>query len=73
MDSERGVYVVSIDTYKSPVKDSFSPNDVILSIGNIRTDDLEDFKKAVESLPEGREVKATIFRSQHQMETGLVL
>lgn len=73
MDSERGVYVVSIDTYKSPVKDSFSPNDVILSIGNIRTDNLEDFKKAVESLPEGREVKAAIFRSQHQMETSLVL
>lgn len=66
MDSARGVYVADIDkaetAQKSP-KDFLLVNDVILKIGDVEINNLEDFLD-IGSSP-AKETKMTILRNQH--------
>ena len=67
MDSERGVYIVSMQAMGNPLRDLLRPNDVILKIDgkDIRT--LDDWKKAVAETDWSRSHELVIFREQRSM------
>ena len=64
MDSERGVYVVTIDGFQSPLRDFLRPNDVIVSFDGRRIDRLDDLKEAIRKHPAGQDAELTVYRSQ---------
>lgn len=66
MDSERGVYVVSVDALGSPLRDFIQPNDVILSLGEAMVNNLEDLQKAVQQIDRGASQKIVVFRTQKE-------
>lgn len=66
MDSERGVYVISVSTLGSELRDYIHPNDVILKIGNISVDNLDDMQKALREADKSKDVKFVIFRTQKE-------
>ncbi len=68
MDSEQGVYVISVDALESPLKDYLAPNDVILRIDEDSIDDLEDMKKALERPGRKGLSRVVIFRNQREHE-----
>ena len=67
MDSERGVYIVSMQAMGNPLRDLLRPNDVILKIDDKDILTLEDWKKAVEATDWSRSHKLVIFREQRSM------
>ena len=70
MDSERGVYVISLDGLNSPLRDFLSPGDVILEYDGSPVRDLDGFKAVAGDHQPGKPVIFKIFRSQRlQMVT----
>ncbi len=66
MDSERGVYVVTIISYDTPLRDYLQPNDVILEFAGRVINDLNDLAAAVEQADPGREQEMVVFRNQRE-------
>ena len=64
MDSERGVYVISVDALGSPLRDFFAPNDVILQMDGTPINRLEDMEVALKQLKGKKEVEFVLFRAQ---------
>ena len=66
MDSERGVYVVSVDALDNVLRDFLKPNDVILKIGGKQTDTLEDLLEIVKTIDFSKEIEWVVFRTQKE-------
>lgn len=66
MDSERGVYVVSVNALGSDLRDYLRPNDVILKVEDQATNTLDDLFKAIRSIDPAKEVHITVFRTQKE-------
>lgn len=66
MDTERGVYVVSVDALGSPVRDFIAPNDVVLGINRKSVNKLSDMKEALKRADTQKEVEFIIFRNQKE-------
>lgn len=66
MDSERGVYVVSVDALSSPLRDFIRPNDVILGLGGKVINNLQDLQKAVLEIDLEKPQEIIIFRTQKE-------
>ena len=66
MDSERGVYVVSVDALDSALRDYLKPNDAILKIGRKQTDNLEDLLEIVKTIDVSKEIELVVFRTQKE-------
>lgn len=66
MDSERGVYVVSVVALGSPFRDFIKPNDVIIGAGDSQVNNLDDLKKALNSIESTKEFPVVIFRNQKE-------
>ena len=62
MDSERGVYIVSMQAMGNPLRDLLRPNDVILKIDGKDILTLDDWKKTVAEMDWSRPHKLTVFR-----------
>ncbi|WP_423126948.1 PDZ domain-containing protein [Gaoshiqia sp. Z1-71] len=66
MDSERGVYVVSIVDQYSKLKDFLRPNDVILEFAGKAINNLDDLEKAIGQADYTKPLKLVIFRNQRE-------
>ena len=66
MDSERGVYIISLDSHRSSFRDLLRSNDVILNFGGTPVYQLEDLKKAVQQVDLKNPQKIIIFRNQKE-------
>lgn len=66
MDSERGVYVVSVAALGSPFRDFIRPNDVIIGAGDSQVNNLDDLKKALNAIDSTNEFPVVIFRNQKE-------
>ena len=72
MDTERGVYVVSVDPL-SGVHTGLMTNDVILSVDGHAVDNMKDFNSILKNFRAGDDVELVVFRSQKEMKCRLVL
>mgnify|MGYP000432733350 FL=1 len=66
MDSERGVYIVVLYAYDSPVKDFFKPNDVILGVNGEAVDNIDDLLRLSMGLDKAKSTEVTVFRNQKE-------
>lgn len=66
MDSERGIYVISVDALGGKLRDYIYPNDVILKIGEVPVDNLNDLKMTLEKIDRSKPVELVIFRMQRE-------
>ena len=66
MDTERGVYVISVDALGSPVRDFIAPNDVILCINGKSVNNLCDMKEALKYIDTLKRVELVVFRNQKE-------
>lgn len=66
MDTERGVYVVTLTDFGGGLRDFIKPNDTILGIEGITVNNLDEFRKALQQLDLTQPLEMTIFRNQHQ-------
>ncbi len=66
MDSERGVYVIASVAPDSPLKGFIQPNDVILQIGEMAVNTLDDLRKATKHLHWEKTQEVVIFRNQQE-------
>lgn len=66
MDTERGVYVVTLTDFGGGLRDYIKPNDTILGIEGIAVNNLDEFRKALQQLDLTQPLEMTIFRNQHQ-------
>ena len=66
MDSERGVYVLSVDALSGSMRDYLRSNDVILELGGKAVNNLEDLQKAIQTLDASRPQSLVIFRNQKE-------
>lgn len=66
MDSERGVYIVVLYAYDSPVKDFFKPNDVILGVNGEAVDNIDDLLRLSMALDKAKSTEVTVFRNQKE-------
>ena len=73
MDTERGVYVVSVDALGSPVRDFIAPNDAILSVNGKLVNNLTDMKEALKHADTRKKVELVIFRNQKEHKTVIPL
>ena len=64
MDSKRGVYVITIDALKSPLRDFIQANDVILSLAGKEIQTLADMEKYIKQVDFTKVVEFIIFRNQ---------
>ncbi|MFV0553831.1 MAG: hypothetical protein ACK5LR_03915 [Mangrovibacterium sp.] len=64
MDSERGVYVVSINTMGGKLRDYLRPNDVILKVAGSKADNLKEMREALQHADKSGDVEFIIFRTQ---------
>lgn len=64
MDSERGVYVISVDALECPLRDYIQPNDVILGFNDAAVNNLDDLKRASDKEVTGAVIKMVLFRNQ---------
>ena len=67
MDSERGVYVISVDAVDSPLRDSIQPNDVILELNDKAVTNLDDLMQASGKDVSGPTIKMIIYRNQKRI------
>ncbi|EKJ88873.1 Right handed beta helix region [Bacteroides finegoldii] len=69
MDSQRGVYVVNLTKYDSPLRDYLKPNDVILRVNDRKTDNVDALFRITDKKKEkGVPLKLIIFRNQKEYE-----
>lgn len=66
MDAERGVYVVTLVAYDSPMKDFIQANDVILKLGETDINNLDDLQEATKRVLPGKTQEMVIFRDQKE-------
>lgn len=66
MDSERGVYVVSVVDHYSPLKDFIQANDVILEFAGITINNMDDFWGALKQAALNSAQEMVIFRNQNK-------
>ena len=64
MDSERGVYVVTLAEFDSKMRDFLQANDVILRFNRKDINNLDDLKNAVKQINFAKPVKMVILRNQ---------
>jgi S1-C subfamily serine protease len=64
MDSEYGVYVISVPAYGTDLRDYLQPNDVILGFADAVVNNLDDLRKAIAAANLSKPQKIIIFRSQ---------
>ncbi|MCB0632383.1 MAG: right-handed parallel beta-helix repeat-containing protein, partial [Lewinella sp.] len=67
MDSERGVYVLTIVSFDSSMRDFLRANDVILKFDGKAVNKLEDLKKAIEQADLTESLEMVIFRDQKEV------
>ena len=72
MDSERGVYVLSVNPLES-MHTQLKTNDVILKVNNQPTNTTQEFKEALKELKAGDKITLTVFRSQKEVSLSVVL
>lgn len=63
MDSERGVYVLSVNPLES-MHTQLKTNDVILKVNNQPTNTIQEFKEILKEHKAGDKITLTVFRSQ---------
>ena len=66
MDSERGVYVLSVDPLGCKLRDYIMPNDVLLRIGGIDINNCNDLLQGMEKLDLEHDIKIMLFRNQKE-------
>ena len=66
MDSERGVYVVSVHAMGSPLRDFIRPNDVILKLNGKPVNRLEDLQEIVQDADWTKPHEIMLFREQRE-------
>ena len=66
MDSERGVYVISVVDPYSPLKDYLKANDVILRLGKTPINDMDDFWMALKQIRLDGMQEMVIHRNQKE-------
>jgi len=66
MDSERGVYVLSVDALSGSMRDYLRSNDVILELGGQTVNNLEDLQKALQTLDASKPQTMVVFRNQKE-------
>ncbi|KAA6318701.1 hypothetical protein EZS27_031328 [termite gut metagenome] len=66
MDSERGVYVVSVAAYGTELRDYLASNDVILGFAGKPVNSLEDLYKAIAGADLKKPQQMIIFRTQKE-------
>lgn len=72
MDSERGVYVLSVNPLES-MHTQLKTNDVILKVNNQPTNTTQEFKEALKEHKAGDKITLTVFRSQKEVSLSVVL
>lgn len=72
MDSERGVYVLSVSPLEG-LHTHLRTNDVLLKVNQVAVDNLEEFFLALKDCKKGKTVSLTVFRSQKEMEISFKL
>lgn len=72
MDSERGVYVLSVSPLEG-LHTHLRTNDVLLKANQVAVDNLEEFFQALKDCKKGETVSLTVFRSQKEMEISFKL
>lgn len=72
MDSERGVYVLSVSPLEG-LHTHVRTNDVLLKVNQVTVDNLEEFFHALKECKQGETVSLTVFRSQKEMEISFKL
>ena len=73
MDSERGVYVVTIIKYDSPLRDYLQHNDVILRFAGKPVNNLDDLLQATEQADLNNPHEMVIFRHQKEETIKILL
>ena len=71
MDSERGVYVVSVYAMGSPLRDFIRPNDVILRLSGKPVNRLEDLQEIVQAADWTKPQEVTVFREQREQSKAI--
>ena len=66
MDSERGVYVVSVNALGGKLRDYIRPNDVILKIGTVTVNNLKEMQDALQKIDKSKDIEFIIFRTQKE-------
>lgn len=66
MDSERRVYVISVDAPNNPICDYIHANDVVLELGGISVNNLDDLQKAARTLDPSQPQIIVLFRTQKE-------
>lgn len=72
MDSERGVYVLSVSPLEG-LHTLLRTNDVLLKVNQVAVDNLDEFFQALKDCKKGETVSLTVFRSQKEMEISFKL
>lgn len=72
MDSERGVYVLSVSPLEG-LHTHLRTNDVLLKVNQVAVDNLEEFFQALKDCKKGETVSLAVFRSQKEMEISFKL
>lgn len=72
MDSERGVYVLSVSPLEG-LHTLLRTNDVLLKANQVAVDNLDEFFLALKDCKKGETVSLTVFRSQKEMEISFKL
>lgn len=72
MDSERGVYVLSVSPLEG-LHTLLRTNDVLLKVNQVAVDNLDEFFLALKDCKKGETVSLTVFRSQKEMEISFKL
>ena len=71
MDSERGVYVVSVDALSGSLRDYIRPNDVILGLAGKVVENLSDLKQIVKNTDWKIAQSIVLFRNQNELTINL--
>jgi hypothetical protein len=66
MDSERGVYVVSVGAYGNELRDYLKSNDVILGFAGKPVNSLDDLRRAIAGADLSKPQQMVIFRNQKE-------
>lgn len=66
MDSERGVYVVSVNALGGKLRDYIHPNDVILKIETVTVNNLKEMQDALQKIDKSKDIEFIIFRTQKE-------
>lgn len=71
MDSERGIYVVTLHSFNSPIRDYLKANDVILKVNDQPTDNLDQFIQATADINSATGFSLQIFRNQQLLTVSI--